>query len=230
MSQTVEPEQGAPHEPHPPHEPLMQQAASVQAVLPVPPFADPTALGLIGLAVGCAALVPIAFGWSVTPAALHTAAVFCLAFGGGGQLIAGLINLANKNLYGGTLFTAFSFNWIINWWALEQLAAGQVPDHAVVLAVDVCFLAVFLVMTWGFGYFSKVLFVFLADIDLLFIARILKGTLAVPGMDLVIACATVALALIALWIAFALIINPVAGRNVFPVSGPMWQPSGSAQP
>ena len=73
-----------------------------------PPFADPTALGLIGLAVGCAALMPIAFGWTATPAALHTAAIFCLAFGGGGRLLAGLLNLANKNLHGGTLFTAFS--------------------------------------------------------------------------------------------------------------------------
>ena len=41
-------------------------------------FADPTPLGLLGLAIGCAALVPIAFGLlpepAKIPAMLHTAA------------------------------------------------------------------------------------------------------------------------------------------------------------
>ena len=34
-------------------------------------FAEPTPLGLIGLALGCAALAPIAFGHSFTPAGLR---------------------------------------------------------------------------------------------------------------------------------------------------------------
>jgi succinate-acetate transporter protein len=78
------------------------------------PLADPTPIGLICLAIGCAALVPIAFGASLTPAGFRTAAVFCLLFGAGGQLVAGLGNLLNHNLYGGTLFTSFAFNWVIN--------------------------------------------------------------------------------------------------------------------
>jgi succinate-acetate transporter protein len=196
----------------------MSQPATVSQT-----FAESTPLGLIGLAVGCAALVPVAFGWSTSPAALKTAAVFCLAFGGGGQLLAGIMALANKNLHGGTLFTAFAFNWVLNWWALEELAAGRVPDHGVILAVDVCFLLVFLAMTWVFGYFSKVLFLFLLDIDLLFVARLVKAIGGVSAMNLPIAVLTVGLALIALWIAFALLVNPAAGRAVFPVSGPMWR-------
>ena len=40
-------------------------------------FAEPTPLGLIGFAVGCAALMPIALGYAVTPAAFRTAAMFC---------------------------------------------------------------------------------------------------------------------------------------------------------
>jgi hypothetical protein len=40
-------------------------------------FAEPTSLGLIGLAIGCAALTPIAFGHSLTPAGLKTVAMFC---------------------------------------------------------------------------------------------------------------------------------------------------------
>ena len=38
-------------------------------------FAEPAPLGLIGLAIGCAALTPIAFGESLTPQGLSTAAI-----------------------------------------------------------------------------------------------------------------------------------------------------------
>ena len=64
------------------------------------PLADPTPIGLICLAIGCAALVPIAFGAGLSPSGLKTAAMFCLLFGAGGQLVAGLGSLLNKNVYG----------------------------------------------------------------------------------------------------------------------------------
>src|SRR4051812_8510363 len=138
-------------------------------------FAEPTPLGLIGLAVGCAALLPIALGYTATPAALKTAAMFCLLFGGGCQFLAGMMNFANKNLFGGTILTAFSLNWVMNWWSLTSIAPGTIPDHDVVLAVDGLFLVVFLVLTYGFGFFSSLLFVFLLDIDLLYACRLVAG-------------------------------------------------------
>ena len=100
--------------------------------------ADPTPMGLLGLAIGCAALTPIAFGRSLTPAGLETAALFCLLFGAGCQLFAGLLNLVNRNLYGGTLFLTFAFNWVVNAWALHSLAKGFVPDPTVIFATEVC--------------------------------------------------------------------------------------------
>jgi hypothetical protein len=93
-------------------------------------LANPPPLGLLGLAIGCAALEPIAFGHPVTPAGLKTAAMFCLLFGAGGQILAGMMALANKNLPGGTLFTTFSFNWVMNRWALSGMAEGRLPVRA----------------------------------------------------------------------------------------------------
>ena len=58
-----------------------------------------------------------------------------MLFGGGCQFLSGILNFANKNMLGGTLLTAFSFNWVMNWWALEGLATGHAPNAAVVLAV-----------------------------------------------------------------------------------------------
>ena len=202
-------------------------------------FAEPTPLGLIGLALGCAALVPLAFGADPSPSVYATAGMFCLLFGAGCQMLAGLMSFANKNLYGGTLFTAFAFYWMINWWALgawtdnmlaqQVIAAGgtatpvALPDPTTLLAVDVTSLVVFLVLTYGFCHYSKMLFVFLADIDLMFVLKVIDGFRGTHDLALGVAILTVGLGAIALWIAFALLINPVAGRNVFPVTGPVFK-------
>ena len=53
-------------------------AAAAPAV--VLKYADPTALGLFGLAIACAALLPLAFGMksALAPEALRTTAMICL--------------------------------------------------------------------------------------------------------------------------------------------------------
>ncbi len=191
------------------------------------PFADPTALGLFGLAIGCASLLPVAFGVkaAMTPDALRTAAWFCLLFGAGCQFLAGVLSFANKNGLGGTLLTTFSFNWVMNWWALTELAAGRFPSASVLLAVDACFLVIFLVMTVAFGYFSKLLFVFLLDIDALYVLRIARELLHAPALGLGVAVATVVLMAIALYIAFSLVLANASGRLLLPLGGPIFKPA-----
>lgn len=186
------------------------------------PLAEPTPVGLIGLAFGCAALLPIAFKTSLTPQALTTAAVFCFLFGFGCQLVAGLLNYRNKNLLGATVFTAFAFNWALNAWSLWSLAHGQVPDHSVILAVEAASLVLFVPLTYAFGFHSKLLFAFLLDIDLIYVAKLLKGYAHVPGMDLPIAFLTVGLGAIALWLALAMLVNPTAKKQIFPIPGPLF--------
>jgi len=185
-------------------------------------FAEPTPLGLIGLALGCAALTPIAFGHALTPAGFRTAAMFCLLFGGGCQLVAGLMNFANKNLFGGTILTAFSFNWFLNGWALLAAASGAGLDHEVLLATDSASLLIFLVITYGFGFFSSLLFVFLLDIDLLYACKVAAAVSGTHALAMPIAGLTVILGLLALWIAFAGLINPTSGRTLFPIPGPLF--------
>ena len=192
---------------------------------PAPRFADPTALGLFGLAIGCASLLPVAFGVksAFTPDALRTCAIFCLLFGGGCQLLGGLMSFANSNMLGGTLLTTFSFNWVVNAWALHGLAGGAAPSGTVVLAVDACFLLIFLVMTYAFGFFSRLLFAFLLDIDLLYVLRIAKEILHAPGLGLFIGIATVVLMFIALYISFSLVLANAAGRVILPIGAPLFQ-------
>jgi len=181
---------------------------------------NPTPLGLIGLAIACGALTPIAFGVTATESALITAAMFAVLFGAGCQFLSGVLNFINKNAFGGTIFTAFSFLWMFNAWSLYSLANGTVPDHTVGLATEIVMLIIFVVLTYGFGYFSSVLFFFLLDIDLLFVCRIIKSVSGTTAMDIPIAVLTVIMGLIALWLAFGTLINPVAGRQIFSIGTP----------
>ena len=196
------------------------------------PFAEPTALGLLGLAIGCAALVPIAFGWFPSdpkklPMMLETAAWFCLLFGAGCQFLAGVMALANKNALGGTLLTAFSFAWVMNWWTLDQAAAGKAVDPSVGIAVDVAFVVIFVVLTYAFGFYSRLLFLLLLDIDVLYALRIATHVASPDSahtFGIAIGIATIILGAIALYTAFALLVNPAAGRAIFPVPGPLFKP------
>lgn len=209
----------------------MQAPASSSAPASAPIFGEPTPLGLLGLAIGCGALLPLAFGMvpsdpAKAAALFRTTAWFCLLFGAGCQFLAGIMNLANKNTLGGTLLTTFSFNWVFNWWTLDQASQGHAVDPSVLLAVDLTFIVIFVVLTYAFGFFSKLLFWFLVDIDLLYLFRIAKhfagGTALVGPLSMGVAAATLALMALALYIAFALLVNPAAGRPLFPVPGPMF--------
>jgi len=210
--------------------PAMNAEASPTQSLP---FGDPTPLGLLGLAIGCGALLPIAFGVLLAEPAraatmFATAAWFCLLFGAGGQLLAGLMSLANKNTLGGTLFTTFAFNWVMNWWALSEAAQGRAIDPTVILCVDVTFLLIFLVLTYAFGFYSGLLALFLVDIDLLYLLRLGRhftapASGAFHALSIAVGVATLLLMLIALYLAFALLLNPAAGRTILPIGGPLFR-------
>lgn len=186
-------------------------------------FGNPAPLGLLGLAVSCAALMPVALGLSLSKAALITAAVFVLFFGFGCHLLAGLMDFANRNTYGGTIFTAFAFNWMITGLSLLGITCGIMPDHYVVFATELVLFVVFLFLTYGFGFFSKLLFLFLFDIDLLYVCKIGKSLTGATIFDMPIALFTALLGLIGLWLALAGLINPISGREFFKLGRPMFR-------
>jgi succinate-acetate transporter protein len=164
------------------------------------------------------------------PDALRMTAWFCLLFGAGCQFLAGMMSFANKNGLGGTLLTAFSFNWVMNWWSLSELSQGHIPNESVVLAVDCTFLVIFLVMTVAFGFFSKVLFLFLVDIVALYGLRIARALTHAPSLGMPIAISTVLLMAISLYIAFSLVLQNASGRVILPIGGPLFKPAAGAPP
>ena len=158
---------------------------------------------------------------AATVEALRTAAMICLLFGGGCQFLAGLMSFANKNMLGGTLLTTFSFNWVINWWTLDGIANGKPPSPAIGLAVDLCFILIFVAMTYAFAFYSKLLVVFLLDIDVLYMLRIVRELAHAPALGLAIAVASTVLMFLALYIAVALVLVNASGKSLLPMGGPL---------
>lgn len=189
-------------------------------------FANPIPLGLLGLAIGSAGLLPACFGMSLTPAGFKTAAILALLFGGGCQFLAGMMSFANKNLFGGTLFTAFAFLWVFNWWSLDMLTQGVIPDATIGLVVEIVLFVIFAILAYANGFFSGVLFWFLADIDLLFLVRIFRSvTGMIAEFNIAIGIVTIIMILLSLWIAFGILINPLVGKQVFKFGAPLFKSS-----
>lgn len=185
---------------------------------------NPVPLGLIGLSIASSALVPICFGYGLSPNGLKTAAALALFFGWGCQFLAGLMCYMNRNVFGGTLFTAFSFMWAFNAWSLHGLTEGVIPDPAIALAMDTTLLIVFLAFTYAHGFFSSVLFLFLVDITLVFVVRILKILTGFHAGDPILGVLTIAMIALALWICFGMLMNPLMGKAVFGVGKPIFKP------
>ena len=191
-------------------------------------FGNPAPLGLLGLAVSCAALTPVAFGYGLDsnghpiPCVFFTTGVFLLLFGFATHLITGIMDFANKNAYGGTIFSAFAFNWLAGSIGNFAVAFNYHLDHNIILATEVVLMAIFIFLTYGFGFFSKALFFFLLDIDLLFICKLAKGFSKSHIFDMPIAIFTIILGLIGLWLALGGLINPITGKEFFPVGRPVF--------
>lgn len=185
-------------------------------------LANPVPLGLIGLSIGAAPLVPISFGYGITPQGLNMAAIVALLFGGGCQFLAGLMCYLNKNVFGGTLFTAFSFMWVFNYWTLSSLTKGFVPEPSLALAMDVTLLIIFGILTYAHGFFSSVLFAFLLDIALIFGVRVLKIVFSYHWLDPLLGLLTIGMILISLWLAFGILMNPLLKKNVFSAGKPVF--------
>ena len=186
-------------------------------------FGNPAPLGLMGLAIACFALAPLSFGLNPEPVHLRTMALYALLFGGFCQLLTGLMDFANKNAFGGAIFTLFSFGWMKNALALFLQTQGVKLSHDVDAVIDVVQLVLLVVLTYGFGFFSKILFIFLLDIDLLYLAKVINFATDSQVMAVPIGVLTVLLGLLSLWIALASLINPVAGRAIFPETGPLFR-------
>jgi uncharacterized protein len=106
---------------------------AVQPAVPASPIADPAPLGLAAFALTTFLLSASNAGW-MTAASGSAWLGYALAYGGGAQLLAGMWEFRNRNVFGATAFSTYGGFWIGLFFYIQLVAshvtkadASQIP-------------------------------------------------------------------------------------------------------
>jgi hypothetical protein len=184
------------------------------------PAADPAPLGLAAFALTTFLLSVANAGWTDGGAAWLG---FALAYGGLTQLLAGMWEFRNRNVFGATAFSTYGAFWIgLGLYAL--LVEDGSPNVANDLAFILLAFAIFntYMLLWSTRVSVAVFLVFLAleATEIVLSAGFFMDSDTVTQAGGVVGVVTAAVA----WYASAAgVVNGMAGHRVLPVGAPMWK-------
>jgi succinate-acetate transporter protein len=192
---------------------------SAEARSPLSVVADPAPLGLAAFAL--TTFVLSMFNSNLMNADKGEAVVLglALAYGGLAQLLAGMWEFKNNNVFGATAFTSFGAFWL-SFWAFEQFFASKVAEPYAGKAVGLYLI--------GWGIFTAYMWIasFRVSVAVNVVFLLLTVTFVLLGIgnagaheSIVHAGGYVGLATaLAAWYAsFAIVTNKTFGRTVIPV-------------
>lgn len=178
---------------------------------PAEVMGNPTPIGLMGLAFGCAALAPIELGIAVPSSQIW---IWVMVSGGIMQIWAGIVDLINKNEMGATAFTLYGMLWFIIGW---QLSAGIALGSEIRASINFAYLLFTCFMFVGFLTVSLNLSLVFMQFIIIFVLEVLSAFF--PSMHKwvpFVAGIAHTLALFQLsWAAAGAILNKLLGRNFF---------------
>ena len=193
------------------------------AIKEVPPIADPAPLGLAAFALTTFLLSAFNVGWTKGTVAFLG---FALAYGGLAQLLAGMWEFRNRNVFGATAFSTYGAFWI----GVAVYFFWVVPEFkptAVQLSNDLGWISVAFVifntymLLWSLFVNRAVFLVFLTlevTFILLAIGHFSNSTNMVKAGGIAAGIVTAAAA----WYASAAgVINGMASRKVLPTGAPL---------
>ena len=196
----------------------------------VPPVADPAPLGL-------AAFALTTFLLSASNAALTDGidawVGFALAYGGLIQLLAGMWEFRNRNVFGATAFSTYGGFWIGLglWFLLVAPHAGSEPEVLSDLGWILLAFSIFntYMLLWSSAVNKAVFMVFLTleATEIILWIGFFSGTSGIIKLGGWVGIITAATA----WYASAAgVINGMGGRPVVPVGKPFWAPATQRRP
>ncbi|MGI6154154.1 MAG: acetate uptake transporter [Christensenellaceae bacterium] len=186
-----------------------------------PVLADPSGLGLLGLAVVTLVASSQKLGLTSGASGVMGWAIF---LGGLAQLIAGIIDFKKNNVFGGTAFIAYGLFWMavqfssaVTLGIFGEAAQGAYdPTQNGVGFLGYLIFTVF--MTIGALRTNKVLFFIFFFIDLLFLGLSLSSFgIAAEPMHMLAAVSELIIALLSFYGAGANVLNHQAGGTVLPL-------------
>ena len=182
--------------------------------------ADPAPLGLAAFALTTFLLSVSNAGWTDGGAAWLG---FAFAYGGLAQLLAGMWEFRNRNVFGATAFSTYGAFWIgLGLYVL--LAEEASPNAANDLGFILLAFAIFntYMMLWSTRVTVAVFLVFLAleATEIVLSVGFFTDTQSVIEAGGIVGVVTAAVA----WYASAAgVVNGMASRRVLPVGGPLWK-------
>jgi succinate-acetate transporter protein len=179
------------------------------------PVADPAPLGLAAFALTTFLLSAKNAGWTTGNAFLG----YALAYGGLGQLLAGMWEFKNKNVFGATAFSTYGGFWIgLGLWALLVPPAAQDKDVAWILLAFAIFNTYMLL--WASQVNTAVFMVFLT-LELTEIVLFIGGFANNAGIGKVGGYIGIITALVAWYTSAAGVGVGVTGKQILPVGKPL---------
>lgn len=186
--------------------------------------ADPSALGLFGLAIVTLVASSQKLGLTSDVSLVFPWAIF---LGAAAQLMASIYDFKHNNTFGATAFAAYGFFWFamgFSWLIQkgifgETMAASADPKQLGFAFIGYFVFTVF--MTLGAMETHKVLFTIFFLIDLLYLGLAASSFgIMEHGMHLLAAYAELAIAIVSLYGAGASVLNAHFGKTFLPVGKP----------
>ncbi len=184
------------------------------------PVADPAPLGLAAFALTTFLLSAKNAGWTDGGSAWLG---FAFAYGGLAQLLAGMWEFRNRNVFGATAFSTYGAFWI-GLGLYELLVAGGSPNALNDLGFILLAFAIFntYMLLWSTRVTVAVFLVFLTLelTEVILFLGFFSDTENVIKLGGIVGVVT---ALVAWYASAAGVVNGMSSRRVLPVGGPIWK-------
>jgi len=197
-----------------------EDAPAVAPAVAAPAIADPAPLGLAAFALTTFLLSAVNAGWAKNTSGADWLG-YALAYGGLCQLLAGMWEFKNKNVFGATAFSTYGGFWIgLGLWALLAHAPAGTKDVGWILLAFAIFNTYMLIFASQLNVAVFAVFLTLELTEIFLFWGILAGNSTLVKVGGVVGIIT---ALVAWYTSAAGVINGMkGGRQVLPVGGPLF--------
>jgi len=188
--------------------------------------ADPTPLGLTGLAMVTLVAASQKLGWTT---GLSMAIPWAIFLGGFAQLMASVYDFKHNNLFGATAFAVYGFfwisvaaSWMIKMGVLGQTLVAAMDIHQLGVAF-VGYLIISVFLTVAAFKTNKALIAIMVLIDVLFIGLSMDSFGMGEYWHTIAAWSELSISLIGFYAAGANLLNKMYGRVILPLGKGIWQ-------
>ena len=194
---------------------------AVQPTPPGPVIADPAPLGLAAFALTTFLLSAVNAGWANTSTGSDWLG-YAFAYGGLCQLLAGMWEFRNRNVFGATAFSTYGGFWMgLGLWALlvAPKAVGNTAGHDIawILLAFAVFNTYMLICSTAVNMAVFAVFLTLEITEIILFIGNFAGSSGTVKLGGYIGLVT---ALVAWYTSAAGVMNGLRGRAVFPVGSP----------